>query len=231
VSTTPPFALRTRTAREPEPDFTVMVVTHRAIRHDLRRLADCLGGRSALGGPASRDRALRRYTAALLDQIRAHHRREDDIVWPVIAATAGQAVDLTPLTDDHQAINAVASRASEALASPAADEDVLAELRAPVSELRDMLEEHIADEEEQIFPAMRRYLPADAYRWCQKQIRRKASPPGLRFTAPWLARYARPDELSRLLAVGGWPTRIVLPATRPGYARLERRAFGAARRS
>jgi hypothetical protein len=37
---------------------------------------------------------------------------------------------------------------------------------------------------------------------------------------------AQPDELNRLLATGGRPARIVLAATRPGYARLERRAFG-----
>ena len=92
-----------------------------------------------------------------------------------------------------------------------------------------MLDEHIADQEEQILPPMRRYLPAEAYRWCEKQIQRKASRPGLRFTAPWLARYAQPDELSRRLATGGWPARILLAATRPGYAWLERRAFGASR--
>jgi len=203
-----------------------MVVIHRAIRQDLRRLADCLGG-TALGARASQARALRRYGAALLGQIRAHHRSEDDIIWPVIAVAAGQAVDLTPLTDDHQAIQAAVSRASQALASPGAEPDVFAELHASLSELRDMVEEHIADEEEQIFPAMRRYLPPHACRWCQQQILRRAAPPGLRFTAPWLARHARPDELRRLLAVGGWPARIVLVATRPGYARLERRAFGA----
>src|SRR5262249_8369004 len=81
--------------------------------------------------------------------------------------------------------------------------------------------------EQQILPAMRRYLPAEAYRWCEKQTQRNSSLAGLRFTAPWLARYAQPDELSRLLAAGGWPVRILLAAARPVYARLERRAFGA----
>ena len=66
-------------------------------------------------------------------------------------------------------------------------------------------------------PARIRAVPAAAKR------------PGLRFTAPWLARYARPDELSRLLASGGLPARLLLIAARPGYARLERRAFAASR--
>ena len=123
----------------------------------------------------------------------------------MIAVTAGQAVDLAPLTDDHRAIEAAVGRASQALASFRAQPRTHAELHASVADLRDMLDEHIADEEEQILPAMRRYLPAESYRWCEKQIQRKASLPGLRFTAPWLARYAQPDELTRLLATGGRP--------------------------
>ena len=117
----------------------------------------------------------------------------------MIAATAGQAVDLAPLTDDHQAIGAAAGRVSQALAPFVGEPSPFAvKLYTSVSELRDMLDEHITDEEEQILPVMRRYLPAETYRWCEKQIQRKASLRGLRFTAPWLARYARPDELSRL---------------------------------
>jgi hemerythrin-like domain-containing protein len=226
MTTALPFALRARTAEEPEPDLTSILVIHRAIRQDLRRLAACLGQITAPDAPRSRSHAIWRYTAALLAEIRIHHQNEDEILWPVIAATAGQAVDLAPLTDDRQAIRAAADRASQALASFRAAPGTAAELYTSVSQLRDMLDEHIADEEQQILAAMRRYLPADAYRWCQQQMRRKAAPHRLRFTAPWLARHARPDELNRLLATGGWPARIVLAATRPRYARLERQAFG-----
>jgi iron-sulfur cluster repair protein YtfE (RIC family) len=207
-----------------------MVVVHRAIRQDLRRLAACLAEIAGRGAPPSQARAIGRYTAALFAEIGRHHENEDDVLWPVIAATAGQAVDLTPLTDDHQAIKAAIGRASQVLASFRAELDAppvsAAELHASITELRDMLDEHIADEEQQVFPAMRRYLPAEAWRWCEQQIHRTARRPGLRFTAPWLARYARPDELSRWLATGGRPVRILLAATRPGYARLERQAFG-----
>ena len=148
----------------------------------------------------------------------------------MIAATAGQAVDLTPLTDDHQAINAAAGRVGQALACFRAEPGTRAGLHASVRQLRDMLEEHIADEEEQIFPAMRRYLPDEAYRWCEKQIRL----PGLRFTAPWLARHARPDELNRLLATGGWPARSCSPPPgldTPGWNAGPSAHHGTARRS
>ena len=227
MTSRPRLTLRTRTTREPEPDLTLLVVIHRAIRQDLWRLTARLTEIADRCAPPSQARAIGRYAVALFAEICRHHENEEDILWPVIAATAGQAVDLTPLTDDHRAIGAAVGRASRALASFRADPGPSAELPASVTELREMLDEHIADEEQQILPAMRRYLPADACRWCERQIWRKTPLPGLRFTAPWLARYAHPDELSRRLATGGWPVRILLAATRPGYARLECQAFGA----
>jgi iron-sulfur cluster repair protein YtfE (RIC family) len=228
VTSKRPFPLRAKTAAEPEPDLTSIMVIHRAIRQDLRRLAASLAEIAGHGAPPSQARAITRYTAALLAEIRAHHENEDEVLWPMVAATAGQAVDLAPLTDDHRAIEAAVDRASRALASFRAQPGAPAELHTSVIDLRDMLDEHVDDEEEQILPVMRRYLPAEAYRWCDRQVRRKASRPGVCFTAPWLARHAQQDELSRLLAAGGWPARVVLAVARPGYARLERRAFAAA---
>jgi iron-sulfur cluster repair protein YtfE (RIC family) len=219
--------LRARTPAEPEPDLTSMVVAHRAMRRDLARVAALAGDVAGRDQPPGRAAAICRYTAALLAGIRAHQQGEDEILWPVIAATAGQAVDLVPLADDHQAIEAATVRAGRALASLAAEPHGRAEaLPAPVTALRDMVDEHIADEEAQLFPAMRRYLTARSWRWCEQQIRRTAAPPGLRFTVPWLARYAADGELRALLAAGGWRARVVLAVCGPGYSRLERRAFG-----
>lgn len=218
------FALRTRTAGEPEPDLTSMMVTQRAIRQDLRRLSACLDDLAGTGVPPARAAAITRYTAALLAEIRAHHENQDRIVWPVIAAIAGQSVALAPLTDDHQAIQAGVNRAGLALAAGLAP-GTLDEARAAVGALCDMLDDHITDEQRQILPVMRRYLPADVYRRCEEQTWRRTSLPRLRFTLPWLARYASPDELRRLLAAAGWRVRLMKAVTHPGYARLERQAF------
>jgi hypothetical protein len=233
MATTPAFVLTARTSSEPEPDLTPTVVIHRALREDLRRLTDCLDGLGAAGcggsaAPPGRMIAVGRYMRALLIEIRAHHDGQENILWPAVAATAGPSVDLAPLTDDHQAIEGAVSRADLALKSLGADQaepGAQARLRASLGELRDMLEEHIADEDEQILPAMRRYLSASAYRWCERQIRRDAPLSRRRFSAPWLARYARPDERRRLRTASSWTARLVLAASQPGYARLERKAF------
>lgn len=202
-----------------------MTVAHRAIREDMRRLDECLSDADEGLTPA-RAGAIRRYAGALLVRIRGHHEGEEEILWPVIAGTAGQSVDLAPLTDDHRAIEAAAAQASQALTALSAGAGTFGELRVPVGMLREVLDEHITDEEAQIVPAMRRYLTAEACLWCDRQIWRKAPVRERMFTVPWLARYAKPEELRRLLAPSGWPTWLLLAASRPGYARLERQAFG-----
>jgi hypothetical protein len=211
----PPFAPPARRPADPEPDLTPLLVRHRAIRADMARLAGVLAESApAIREGATRQGALHRYRAALFTEIASHLDDEDGILWPVIAAAAGPCVDLTPLTDDHQAIGAALGRAARDLT------------RTRVRELRDMLDEHIADEEAHILPAMRNYVPALAYRWSEEQSWHRASLAGLRFRAPWLARFAGPGELSTVLAAGGREARLLLAATRRSYARLERQAFG-----
>ena len=183
-------------------------MTHRAIRQDLGRLASCLsedGGRST-----RRAAALWRYTTALLAQVRAHNEGELDILWPVAAAAAGQAVDIAPLTDDRRMVAAALAQASRALDAVRAGHGALADLQTSLRRLRELLDEHIDDEEQQMFPAIRRYLRADAYRWCEKQMQRHTPLPARRFAAPWLNRHAQPDELSRLRDTCIWPDRILL---------------------
>lgn len=222
----PPFRLTARAPADPEPDLCPLLVTHRAISRDLARLAGRLAQIAVGGAGPAAGGAAGRYAAALLAQIRAHHEHEDRVLWPMVAVTAGECVDLAPLTDDHYTIEAELTRAGAALAAfRGSGREQAAALRASVSGLRDMLDEHIADEERQVVPAMRRYLPARAYAWAQRRAWRQASPASLAFRAPWLARFAAPGELSRVLLAGGWPARAPLAVSRARYGRLERQAF------
>jgi len=106
--------------------------------------------------------------------------------------------------------------------------DSLGELAASLGDLRGMLEEHRAGEEQQAFSVMRRYLRAETYRWCERRATGTAPLGVLRFRLPWLARHAHADELKRLRAAGDWRVPVLLRTGRRGYARLERRAFGPA---
>ncbi len=177
-------ALGPRTVGEPEPDLTSVVVAHRAIGHDLRRLGRVFAEVAipeAAPGPARSVPAIRRYAASLLAEIRAHLDAEDEIIWQAIAAAAGQAVDLGPLSDDHVTIAAIADRAFRPLGS-------LGELAASLGDLRGMLEEPRAGEEQQAFSVMRHYMRAETYRWCERRATGTALGV-LRFRMPWLARH------------------------------------------
>jgi hypothetical protein len=219
------FALRPRSAHEPAPDLTRIVVTHRAICQDLDRLVARLG--QTAEGIMPRPIPAWRYTAAILTQISTHNEGENDILWPATAAAAGPAVDITPLADDRLVVATTLTQGVRAAARVRAQPSASCDLYASVRKLRDLLEEHLADEEQQVFPAIRRYLRADAYQWCEKQMQRKATLPVRRFAAPWLARHAQPHELHILRSASGWPTRLLLAGSGAAFARLERRALTA----
>jgi hemerythrin-like domain-containing protein len=229
MQTAPRLTLRARKPGEPEPDLTSTAVIHRAILGDLSRIAAQCDEITAAELPPTKpttSSAICRYTAVLLDEVQVHCSNEESILWPLIAATAGPAVDLTLLTDDHPAIAAALQQARRALGVTAAQAraGTLADVGELARQLRCLLDEHFADEQEHIFPAARRYLPAAAYRWYEKQVKRAPGRPGLWFTAPLLARYAQPDELSRLAVALGWRA-WPLPGAGLAYAWLDRRAF------
>jgi hypothetical protein len=217
--------LTPRSPGEPEPDLTSLLVIHRAIRRDLARLTATLARSAGSPSTPTQRTALRRYGAALFAEISSHFDDEDCFLWPLIAATAGQCVDLGPLTDDHQAIMVALGRAVRAIAA-VADRPSAARAAGPVQELRDLVDEHIADEEAQVLPASRRYLSAQAYRSYEAQAWRRASLACARFRAPWLAQVAGPRQLPAVLGPGGERARLLLVAGRRRYARLEHRSFG-----
>jgi iron-sulfur cluster repair protein YtfE (RIC family) len=203
---------------EREPDLTSMYVIHRAMLADLRRLSELLGSAAPISG--GRNEAARAYAASILTEVHHHHANEDDLLWPVVERTAGQAVDLSPYTDDHQALGPVLDRCHAALNGDRRD------LGRALADLLGLLDEHMAEEESDLFPIISRFVPYDAYAWVEKQVAKRATLGELTFTAPWLLRYATADEAGRLLAGAGWPMRVLVALTRARYVRRERAAFG-----
>src|SRR3954454_17013778 len=141
VAPQPPFAVTPRRPGEPEADLTGFRLIPRALRSGARMLADATSG-IAKGEPCSRDRqrAVVQVSLSVLHEITSHHEREDDVLWPVIVASAGDAVDLDPLSDDHAELHKVLERAADALPLFARDPATGAPLLAPVlTELADLL--------------------------------------------------------------------------------------------
>jgi hemerythrin-like domain-containing protein len=217
----PPFAVTPRRPGEPEPDLTGFTLIHRALRSGTRLLADAVTG-IAGGAPCSRERqrAVVTWSLAVLHEITSHHQREDDTLWPVIAASADDTVDLAALSDDHVVLHRVLERAQAALPVFARDAAEGAVLLAPVlTELADLLDEHIAEEESQTFPVIRRCVSAADLARCERMFQKGTSPGQLLFLLPWVADQCTPEERAELLALAGQPLRLLLRIGEGRYAR------------
>lgn len=230
TSTTGP-AVTPRRDDDPEVDLTAYRVVHRAMLADTRAVADLAdrvaGGLLAL--TAGRAAALRSYVEALCREIHAHHDNEDQLVWPVVAASAGSAVDLSGLTDDHRVIDPLVGRARSAAAALGTvpdDRDAACRLAGAMTEMFALLDEHIAEEERELFPVIRRFVSVADYEATETRIRRRMALPHVLWVVPWLAAHATPEESRRVPAEAGFRFRVLLAVTRPGYRRARREVFG-----
>lgn len=226
-----PIDVTRRRVDEPGPDLSDYVLVHRAMTTDLRRLAGT-ADRLAQGREQNtrhRAAALRDYLAGIGAEIRSHHQVEDDDVWPFLEALAGPAAALVELTDDHHELDPLLDTAEElagALATrphhhPAAEQ--LAQVLAALSML---LDRHVADEERDVFPLIRRYVRVRDYRRLQRRFRGNLSLRTLTFVVPWVVSHARAQERPQILAEAGWPLRVVLRIFAPRFAEQQRLVFG-----
>jgi hemerythrin-like domain-containing protein len=219
-----PFPVTPRRPGEPEADLTGFMLIHRALRSGTRDLAVAATAIGA-GAPCSPDRraAYVAFATEVLAEIQVHHTREDDVLWPVIAASAGAAVDLEPLTDDHTELHAVLDRAEQALRAFAAAADVRAAagpLGAVLTEVADLLDEHIVEEEAEVFPVIRQHVSAKDFAACEKRFQKGSGLKHVLFVLPWLVAQCTPRERTELMAIAPAPLKVLL---RLGEGRWHRR--------
>jgi len=224
------------TTPHPEPNLIGFRINHRTMRSDTRRLAELLSRMAA--GQIAYDRrratALRTYLRLLCDGIHHHHRMEDEVLWPVLEQSAGAEIDLRELSDDHAALDPVLDEirvaADDLVAAyasgpsePGRVHTVARGLAAALAQLRDVLDEHIEEEERLIFPIIRRYVSVADWHAVERAVRKGGA---LRFELPRIERYARPEELDELRRIAGPVLRLMLVALRPGFRRREATVFG-----
>ncbi|WP_238007873.1 hemerythrin domain-containing protein [Dactylosporangium sp. AC04546] len=210
------------------PDLLGITINHRSMRGDARRFAELVRGIAAgtTPNPPSRARAIQKYLMTLLDGIHHHHRAEDEVLWPVLERVAGAEVDLAELTDDHAQLDPLLDRLrAEAAALAAAPDDRAAagRLATSLETLRDMLDEHIEDEERTIFPIIERYVPEADWQRVETAVRKGTA---VGFELPRIERYATAAELAQLRRVAGPVLLVMLALVRPGFRRREKAIFG-----
>jgi iron-sulfur cluster repair protein YtfE (RIC family) len=204
---------------------------HRAISADLARLTtlaeQVAGGERTMSTAGAR--RLGRYAHDLFACIDAHLDDEDEIVWPVVVAAAGPAVDVGPLADDHHALDPLIARAVTAIdawgAAPA-DPHRAAVASTVLRELSELIDEHIADEEREVFPILAQYVRAEDYDRCEQRIRLTTAASLARFLVPWVIAVATPPERATALRRGGWRVRLTLALWERRYAARAAAVFG-----
>jgi len=160
-----------------QPELLGITLAHRAMLTDVRRLVAAVteigDGRARCS--ARRADAIARYTELMCESIHHHHTMEDDVLWPVIEASAGSIVDLTELTEDHAALDPrleiIAHRAT-AFRVAGGERRIAALLAAELSDLYNLLSEHIAEEERDIFPVIQQHVSVDDWQAVEKTAQR-----------------------------------------------------------
>jgi len=214
---------------EPTVDLLELRVAHAVMLRDLRRLA-ALAAAIAAGSQRCderRARAVARYIGKVMDSVHEHHSAEDEVLWPVIAASAGDAVDLAELSDDHSVLDPRMDRiraAAAALAAGPGSEDAATALSVGLADLRDLLVEHIADEEQTVFPAMTEHVSVADWAVVTRQVRKRGG--DIAFMLPRAVDSAAPADVADLKRAAGPPLLLLLAVVRPRHRRFERLVFG-----
>ncbi|WP_054814692.1 hemerythrin domain-containing protein [Nocardia arizonensis] len=194
------------------PDVTGMKIAHRGMIADTARFAEITAGIAA-GSPCppARAAAIARYLDLLCDSIHHHHTIEDDVVWPVLIASAGSAISVGELEDDHIHLDSLLTALRERSAAFAASEGdrraSAAALAETLTAAHALLSEHIAEEENVVFPIVDRYVSVADWTRVENAAKKGGK---LSFEVPRAVRYATEAELAKLRAEVGPVLRVLI---------------------
>ncbi|MBV9093192.1 MAG: hemerythrin domain-containing protein [Streptosporangiaceae bacterium] len=196
MSTSPATGQRSR------PDDLIVTLVHQSLRDDAARLAGAL----AAVGPGDRPGRVAAIGACYgqyRGQLDLHHRHEDELFFPALAARVGsEAMHLDELTAQHHALDtalqAVCDRLA-ALADPAGDFGAdHAGAVAALSAMTELLLAHLTLEEKHALPLYQTEITAAENRELEARARKATPRDRARFMIPWLVTHADQDQRTAL---------------------------------
>ncbi|GAS94963.1 uncharacterized protein RMCC_1929 [Mycolicibacterium canariasense] len=200
-------------------------MAHRAMIADVGRMAALLGGIAQGTHTCSHPKDVDRYIRLLCDSIHHHHTVEDEVLWPIVTASAGNFVDLSELIDDHAALDPRLDRIrvlSTAFRT-APGQPTAAPLAAALADLYQLVREHIADEERAVFAVIREHVSVADWAVVEKAAQRAGK---MSFDGPRVMKVATPEEFANA-AAGANPLLIAfVKLMMRRHNRFERRVFG-----
>jgi hemerythrin-like domain-containing protein len=196
---------------------TALMMSHHGFRRDLARFEHAL--EDVARGDGSRVEALREEWKNYCATLHGHHHSEDTGVFPSIAAEHASArAVIEQLTADHRRIDPLLERGEAAFAQLPITHGAL----AVVHELAALLEPHLASEERELIPFLRK-------------LKSFPSPPDDEAVTmfaqgfAWAMQGIAPDVLEKVYAM--LPAALVarLPAARAAFDARCERVWGSAK--
>lgn len=184
-------------------------VIHAAVRRDLARLDEALG--EFPDGDARRAQDLDRAYGYLRSELTRHHEHEDALVWPMLAGFDVDATLLATMESEHHAMADALRETADALdrltATPTAQ--TAAEVRRVVAAAREVVDQHLAHEEQAIEPILVDLYATPEWKATEKQLR-KAPPPVAGAFFAWIQDGMEDTERSYLRRTVPVPVTFVL---------------------
>jgi hemerythrin-like domain-containing protein len=146
------------------PQTQEMVVIHRVFRREFHLLPDLISAVAV--GNTERAGVLAEHLTDVVTSLHHHHEGEDDLLWPPLLAKATLQTELVHrMESQHQALSTAletVEKLTPAWAATAneADRDALAQA---VRESSAILDEHMAEEEQEILPLVQEFLTVEEW--------------------------------------------------------------------
>lgn len=196
-----------------------MVVVHRVFRREFGLLPRMIAGVRV--GDTERARLVATHATELIDGLHHHHTAEDDLLWPRLLERATLHTELIERMErQHEQIASFLDEAHELLPRwlPAADEPTRARLEALFTQATVVLNEHLADEEQQILPVVEAYITEAEWGQLGEQAMGALPKSRLLVLLGYILEEASPEEQRAFL-------RKAPPPARLAYRLIGRRKF------
>ena len=205
-------------------DTWEMVVVHRMFRREFRLAPNLI--RRVADGDRERAAVVADHLAALTDGLHHHHSAEDEHLWPLLLERVGELDgDLVHrMETQHETVAALLGRVGELLPRwrTAADATTGEELAILFEKSSVALEEHLADEEQEVLPLCARHLTQSEWDGLGERAQ-EGLPKGARafVSLGAILQDATPDERTRFLGKLPLPARLLWRVAGQGIYRRE----------
>jgi hypothetical protein len=183
-------------------DFTMMYVTHDALRRDVGRFAE------AVAAGRAESPAVRAGWENFRAQLHVHHTVEDDDLWPRLYRAVGGQPEQLAMLEEMEAEHAVLDPMLESVETALMGGDASA-LGERVDALAVALDGHLRHEETSALPLIQAVLTPKDWKGFGAAMRRAQGLKGAGVYVPWIVDGASAADRKRFFAVLPAPLEMV----------------------